>query len=62
VNDKYGGEYETEIETADEFGMESQFERCDGGTNFDQDEPESLERGFASNLFGNSVEEAEFAF
>jgi hypothetical protein len=43
VNEEYAGEYETEIETADECGIESQFESCDGGTNFDEDEPEFLE-------------------
>jgi hypothetical protein len=59
-----GGDYETEIESAGEFRFETgeQFESCDGGTNFDQDENEFLDQGFDANLFGNAQEEAHVPF
>jgi hypothetical protein len=31
-------------------------------SNFDENEPEFLDSGFASNLFGNGAEEADFVF
>jgi hypothetical protein len=36
--------------------------RLHGVMNFDEDEPEFLDYGFASNLFGNGVNEADFVF
>jgi hypothetical protein len=56
--------YEIEIEAQGEltFEVEEQFDSCDGGTNFDQDENTFIDQGFEANLFGNALEEGEFQF
>jgi hypothetical protein len=59
-----GEQYETEVETQGEFSFEAdeQYESCDGGTNFDQDDNQFIEQGFEAGLYGNAAEETAFQF
>jgi hypothetical protein len=64
VQDAPEDAYETEIESHGEltFEADEQYDSCDGGTNFDQDENEFLDQGFEAALFRNGAEEGQMQF